>query len=163
MKEGVVEITLESEAETVALAGVIARHLRPGDIVALTGELGTGKTRLVAGACRALGYAGRVRSPSYTLLNIYRGRLPIYHFDLYRWESQAREEELEEWLELMSDDGVSFIEWADRLPVERLAGALQILLRHAGEERRCVTIGDPVGLHGPLMEQVSDRGAWHAE
>lgn len=162
MARSSLEINLTGEAETAALADAIARRLRPGDIVALTGDLGTGKTRFVAGACPALGYPGRVRSPSFTLLNIYRGRLTIYHFDLYRWEARAREDELEEWLELMSGEGVSFIEWADRLAADRLTGALRILLQHAGGEHRSATIADPDDCHGSLIEYLRARGSQHA-
>ena len=83
--------------QTHAAAAALARGLRPGDVVALMGDLGAGKTRFVEGASRELGYEGRVRSPSFTLLNIYRGTRPIYHFDLYRWDRQTGELELEGW------------------------------------------------------------------
>lgn len=153
-----VDITTASEAQTAALADRIARQLQAGDVVALCGDLGTGKTRFVAGACRALGYAGRVRSPSYTLLNIYRGACAIYHFDLYRWDAHTREDEIEEWLELMEGDGVSFIEWAERMPPEYLGGALVIRLRHAGETRRRLTIEDSSERYGVIMDQLRGTG-----
>lgn len=129
-------ILTRSEEETRQAAARVAALLGPGDIVALVGDLGTGKTRFVKGACRALGYAGRVRSPSYTLLNIYRARCPVYHFDLYRWDPAGGDRELGEWEEWMTGDGISFIEWADRLEGNLPGEALVVTLRHAGGSRR---------------------------
>jgi len=133
------------EGETQALAARLAAGLARGDVVALTGELGTGKTRFVEGACRALGYAGRVRSPSFTLLNVYRGRLPLYHLDLYRWEAGGREAEAAEWRELLDGDGVSFIEWAERLGDDLPARAIRVALFHSGGTRRRIEISAAKG------------------
>ena len=129
-------MTSRSEAQTHAWAGRAAALLGPGDVVALCGDLGVGKTRFVAGACRALGYVGRVRSPSYTLLNVYRGRWPLYHFDLYRLTPGAAADALDEWEEYLDGSGVSFIEWADRLPADRLPAAIRIELRHLDDVGR---------------------------
>jgi len=135
----------EGEEETRELAARLAAELGAGDVVALTGELGTGKTRFVEGACRALGYAGRVRSPSFTLLNIYRGRLPLHHLDLYRWELGGREAEAAEWREFLDGEGVSFIEWAEHLGGELPARAIRVSLFHAGGSRRRIEIAAPAG------------------
>ncbi len=140
-------IVTENEAGTREAAARGAAVLAGGDLVALLGELGSGKTRFVEGACRALGYAGRVRSPTFTLLQVYRGRLPIYHFDLYRWDAAASGDELEEWQELMDGEGVSFIEWADRLGAALPERALRVHCAHAGGDRRRFTFsGFPQGL-----------------
>ncbi len=136
-------IISRSPEATRRLASRLVTHLLPGAIVALIGELGTGKTRFVEGAARELGYAGRVRSPSYTLLNIYRARLPIYHFDLYRWEAAGADEELEEWEEIMDGDGVSFIEWAERLADRLPPRAVSVYLEHAGETERRIRVAWP--------------------
>jgi len=141
-----------SEAETESLAERLARCLRPGDIVALSGPLGSGKTLFIAAACRALGVTGRVRSPSYTLLNVYRGRLPVYHFDLYRWEAAGRAVELEEWEELYEGEGVSFIEWAEHLGAALPPRALKVRPEHAGESRRQVTLEAPAARAGQLRD-----------
>jgi len=130
----------DSEVETLALAERIAAELRPGDVIALCGDLGAGKTRFVAGAARGLGYAGRVRSPTFTLLNVYAGRCPIYHFDLYRWDPRRSGDEVDEWREWMEGAGVSFIEWAARLGRDLPARALGVHLAHAGGTRRSLRL-----------------------
>jgi len=133
----------QGEEETRALAARLAAGLEPADVVALIGELGSGKTRFTEGACRALGYAGRVRSPTFVLVHVYRGRLPIYHFDLYRWELPGASAELAEWEEWMDGGGVSFVEWADRLGTALPERAILVRLAHAGGERRRVVVEAP--------------------
>ncbi len=138
-----VTIVTGDEGETRKVAARVAALLVPGDVLALIGELGTGKTRFVEGACRVLGYDGRVRSPSFTLLNIYRGRCPIYHFDLYRWEPAGRGLELGEWEELMEGEGISFIEWADHLEGRLPERSLALHLQHEGGTRRRLEFTGP--------------------
>lgn len=92
-----------------------AQNAAPGWVITLTGDLGAGKTQLVRGMARGLGFVGRVHSPTFNLINIYRGgRLPLYHLDLYRLD---QDEGL--WLagldQYLVTDGVTMIEWADRL------------------------------------------------
>lgn len=112
-----------SEKETIGAGARFAKLLKPGDVVALEGDLGSGKTRFIKGICIGLGVAEHVASPTFTILNEYRGSvLKIYHFDFYRLGSTAelREIGFEEYLD---GDGVCVIEWADRvhdkLPDER--------------------------------------------
>ena len=103
-----------SPAETEALGEAWGRDAEPGLVVALSGDLGAGKTQLVKGLARGLGIAARVHSPTFTLINIYPGgRLALFHLDLYRLESaqQIREAGLEEYLH---PEGVTVIEWAER-------------------------------------------------
>lgn len=145
-----------SETETEAIAAAIATRLCAGDLIALIGDLGTGKTRFVAAAAEALGYKGRVRSPTYTLLNIYRGRLPIYHFDLYRLSEGMSEADLDEWDELIYGIGVSFIEWAERMTEPMLAQALVIRLTHTGEQRRGLEISGPSAKLSGLTTGLAD-------
>ncbi len=105
---------LDDEAATLALGAGLARELRAGMTLYLDGDLGAGKTTLVRGMLRGLGYAGRVKSPTYTLAEIYS--LPafeLYHFDLYRMHDPR------EWLdagfrEVADSDTVKLIEWPDR-------------------------------------------------
>jgi tRNA threonylcarbamoyladenosine biosynthesis protein TsaE len=158
------EIELESRsvADTARIAACVAEHLVPGDIVALSGELGAGKTRFVEGACRALGYHGRVRSPSYTLLHIYRGRWPLHHLDLYRLEGGAREDELEAWEELMDGPGVTFIEWAERMADRLPERAVRVRLEHAGGDRRRVRLDLPAGALAGLERVLADLAAGEA-
>lgn len=86
----------------------LASIMEPGDQIHLIGVLGAGKTTLVKGVSRGLGYSGRVTSPTFTLMNIYQGRMPIYHIDLYRLENEEPGEDLED---SYYGDGVTLIEW----------------------------------------------------
>jgi len=102
---------------TVALGINLGRYLPSGSIVSLEGELGCGKTTLVKGIYQGLGGVtpDQVRSPTFTLINEYQTRLPIYHFDFYRLASEAELEELGA-SEYLYSDGISLIEWGNRFP-----------------------------------------------
>src|ERR1039458_1399666 len=104
-----------SPAETESLGETWGRAAQPGWVIALSGELGAGKTQLAKGVARGLGIAARVHSPTFTLVNEYGGgRLRLFHLDLYRLET--REQILSAGLEeFLSSDGVAVIEWAERL------------------------------------------------
>jgi tRNA threonylcarbamoyladenosine biosynthesis protein TsaE len=128
-----------SSAETEALGARAAVLLEPGDVVTVSGDLGTGKTTFVRGACRALGVAEPVTSPTFTVGHRYRAPGgDVSHLDLYRFAGVSAAE----WgdLEPYFDDAVAFVEWpeagADALPPPRLA----IRLEHAGGDRRTVTV-----------------------
>jgi len=123
-------------AATERLGEALAAGLQAGDVIVLTGPLGAGKTRLVAGLARGLGAGGRVRSPSFTLLNEYRGRLPLHHLDLYRLEG-AEAEGLG--LEELVEDGVLVAEWGERLPGWLRADALTLGFEVLGEEERALS------------------------
>src|SRR6188472_3016085 len=100
-----------SPAETEAVAAALARELRVGDVVTVSGELGSGKTTFVRGACRALGVSIPVTSPTFTIGHRYAGRIAISHLDLYRFASVSAAE----WgdLEPYFDDAVVFVEWPE--------------------------------------------------
>src|SRR5215469_9510425 len=102
-----------SAAETVRLGMLLGELLAPGDIVLLEGDLGTGKTAFTQGIGRGLKVTQTINSPTFTILKEYSGRLPLYHFDLYRVE---RPEEFF-WLgfdDYFAGDGVCVVEWAER-------------------------------------------------
>jgi tRNA threonylcarbamoyladenosine biosynthesis protein TsaE len=122
-----------SVEETERLGEALAPCLRVGDVIGLTGPLGAGKTRFVAGLARGLAAKARVRSPSFTLVNEYRGRIPLFHLDLYRLE---RDELDGVGLEDAADQGAVVVEWSDRLPRAWRAQALEIELAIAGPEMR---------------------------
>ena len=133
-------IETDSAAETEALGARIAARLRPGDVVLLSGEMGTGKTTLVRGACRALGIPGPVTSPTFTIGQQYGGgRLPVSHLDLYRLQTLEGEDPalLDDYLR---PEGVAFVEWpaAGSGRIDR--PALEVRLAHAGEERRRIEV-----------------------
>ncbi len=107
-----VELRAETPEDTRAVGEAVASLLRPGDAVALTGELGAGKTTFVRGAARGLGFDGNVASPTFTLVREYRGRLPVYHVDVYRLERV--QDVLDLGLdEMIAEGGVLFVEWGD--------------------------------------------------
>jgi len=138
----------ESPEATERLGESLAPHLATGDLVALHGPLGAGKTRFVAGLARGLGARGRVRSPSFTLLHEYPGRVPLFHADLYRLE--PREVEglgLEEAL----DQGALVVEWAERLPAADLRDALSLTFELVAETARRVTASGSGARGGALL------------
>jgi tRNA threonylcarbamoyladenosine biosynthesis protein TsaE len=128
--------------ETEALAARLAAALEPGDVVLLSGELGSGKTTFVRGACRALGVTGAIVSPTFTIGRRYEGRMPVSHLDLYRLGDLAQEDPglLADYL---APERVAFVEWPE-VAAGALPGAVaRVALAHAGGDERAITIGDP--------------------
>ena len=133
-------VETNSAGETEALGARIAERLRPGDVVLLSGELGTGKTTLVRGACRALGVPGPVTSPTFTIGQQYPGgRMPVSHLDLYRLQSLEGEDPalLEDYLR---PEGVAFVEWPAAGSGRLDRPALEVRLAHEDEERRRIEV-----------------------
>jgi tRNA threonylcarbamoyl adenosine modification protein YjeE len=131
----------ESVAATERLGGALAASLRPGDVLAISGPLGAGKTRLVAGLVQAIVPGARVRSPSYTLVNEFPGDTPVYHLDLYRLEG-ARDVDgigLEDYLAR----GIVVVEWGERLPGAWLDDALHITITPGEGDVRLLTASGP--------------------
>ncbi len=128
--------------------------LTGGETIGLTGELGSGKTCFVRGLAEGVEVDQRawVRSPSFTLVNEYDGRLPLYHIDLYRISSAREVEELNLREYLFSDE-VSVIEWFDRLPEGEVEEFLHIAFNHEDKNRRRLTFTG----HGRLYEGIVDR------
>jgi tRNA threonylcarbamoyl adenosine modification protein YjeE len=144
----VLEIDLVDEAATAALAANLARIARPHDVLALSGDLGSGKTAFARAFVRASGAGAEVPSPTFTLVQAYDGNAgPIHHFDLFRLTSPEETDELA--MDEAFADGICLIEWPDRmgarLPAERLdiefgpgpdAGARCVRLSAHGAWRR---------------------------
>lgn len=133
----------ESAEATSAIAAELAERLRPGDVVVVSGDLGSGKTTFVRGACRALGVETPVTSPTFTIGRRYRGRVPVSHLDLYRLGDLADEDPglLDDYLR---PDSIAFVEWPEIAAGTQLAEdvrvAWRVTLRHAGGDRREVEV-----------------------
>jgi tRNA threonylcarbamoyladenosine biosynthesis protein TsaE len=133
-------VTTASAAETERVGAGLAAGLSPGDVVVVSGEVGTGKTTLIRGACRALGVVEPVTSPTFTIGQRYSGRIPVSHLDLYRLHDMEREDPA-----LLDDyvhpGAVTFIEWP-AVAQPRLADrpALEVRLKHEGGDSRSVEI-----------------------
>jgi tRNA threonylcarbamoyladenosine biosynthesis protein TsaE len=137
------ELFSKSPEETQRIGAAIARSLPVPGIVLLRGELGTGKTTLTRGIAQGLGLSdpGLVNSPSFTLVNVYRGDCPIYHVDLYRLQGERDlcSIGLEDFFGI---EGVTVVEWSERLsPVPE--GALEIEIEDAGGNRRILHVLSP--------------------
>ncbi len=128
-----------SETQTRRLGARLAPLLTPGDVLALVGDLGSGKTRWIQGVCQGLGVTDPVISPTFTLVNEYRGRYPVYHIDLYRLAdtSEFATFGLEDYL---NGSGISLIEWADRAKNLLPAEYLTVELYHLEETKRRVVL-----------------------
>ena len=111
-------------------------------MVAVSGELGSGKTTFVRGACRALGVAQPVTSPTYTIGNRYEGRVPVGHLDLYRFEGFGAAD----WgaLEPYFEDAVCFVEWPEAAGGSLPAARVRVRLRHVDERRRLIVLDGDV-------------------
>lgn len=128
-----------SPQETLRLARCFAKGLKPGDIVFLEGGLGSGKTTFVQGVAKGLGIKQVPTSPSFVLMNIYRGHMPLYHFDLYR---VRQTEEIRDigYEEFLYADGVSVIEWPERLKELAPSGYIKIDFKMLGRNKREIRI-----------------------
>ena len=135
------ELLSSSPEDTEAFAALLARELVSGDVVTVSGDLGSGKTTFVRGACRALAVTAPVTSPTYTIGHRYEGDPDVSHLDLYRFKDVSPAE----WgdLEPYFDDAVVFVEWpeaaAHGLPPLRAA----VRLDHVDESTRAIRLDAP--------------------
>ncbi|HOB28283.1 MAG: tRNA (adenosine(37)-N6)-threonylcarbamoyltransferase complex ATPase subunit type 1 TsaE [Dethiobacteria bacterium] len=139
MEQGEAFLTTRSEEETAYIGMVLGKWIKEPLVIALHGGLGTGKTVLVRGAAAGLGVTEMVTSPSFVLLKIYAGRLPVYHFDFYRLDEDVSLDDLG-FDEYLPGEGVAFVEWAENLPgiipPQRLEITIERFFDHGGEGRR---------------------------
>ena len=134
------EYHTHSEGETEALGEALAKRLQPGTVNAFTGDLGAGKTAFTRGLARGLGVTERVTSPTFTIVNEYEGgRLPLFHFDMYRLASS---EELFDvgWEDYLHRGGICAVEWSENI-ADALEGAVSIDIRRGPKDNdRTITI-----------------------
>ena len=150
-----VTLISSSEEDTRTIARALGAVLQPGDLVALTGDLGTGKTVFCKGLGEALGIPpDRIASPSFTIVTEHAGRLPLRHVDVYRLASVREAEEigLEE---LLRGDGVCVVEWAEKigilLPNDRIQVTFHFLEEDGDRRRLLVSTGDSPRFHEFLL------------
>ena len=139
-------MTLADEAATMAAGEALAKLLRPGDVIAMTGDLGAGKTTLVRGLLQALGHEGEVPSPSFAIVQPYEDvDPPLWHADLYRVEDVAELAELG--LDSLGD-GVLVVEWPERAGPGAWPDALRLSLEILDPQRRRLTAEVPAAWEG---------------
>jgi tRNA threonylcarbamoyladenosine biosynthesis protein TsaE len=134
-----VELETGSAAQTEAVAAELAARLAPGDVVLVAGELGSGKTTFVRGACRALGVEAAVTSPTFTIGQLYPGDPEVAHLDLHRLATLAGEDPalLDDYL---TPERVAFVEWPGVAEPLLEQVAARVRLDHLGGDRRRITI-----------------------
>jgi tRNA threonylcarbamoyladenosine biosynthesis protein TsaE len=140
-----------SPRQTMGWGSRLGKLLEGGEIIALIGELGAGKTCFVRGVTQGLevGKDAWIRSPSFTLINEYQGRLPVYHIDLYRVEGRAQLEGLN-LREYLYSDGVSLIEWFEHLPADEVDEFLEVRAAYVDGNRRQLAFSP----HGQRYEEI---------
>ncbi len=147
-------VVSKSSRQTMGWGRKLAKLVQGGEIIGLVGELGTGKTCFVRGFAEGLevGKDAWIRSPTFTLINEYHARLPIYHIDLYRIGARHELEGLN-LREYLYSDGVSLIEWFENLPAADADEFLEIRIAHGGGSKRQLTF---VG-HGERYEKIVQK------
>ncbi len=153
-----VDLISNSPGETLEIGRVIGEHLTGGQVVALTGELGAGKTCLTQGIARGLGIPEReyITSPTFTLINEYHGRIPLYHMDVYRLSGSCDMEDMG-YTEYFYGKGAVVIEWAEKVADILPAGVVMINLEYGDETTRKLKISCESNV--PCVEMLKERGA----
>ena len=147
-----VDYITNGEGETEALGCRLGRVLEPGTVIAYTGDLGAGKTAFTRGLARGLGVPDRVTSPTFTIVNEYEGgRLPLFHFDMYRLGSS---EELFDigWEDYLARGGVCAVEWSENVDDALEGDVIRVDIRRGDrEDQRRITVSN-----GPELEDQAD-------
>lgn len=139
-----------SVQETEALGRALVQHLTPGTVVAFTGDLGAGKTAFVRGMAQGLGIAQRVTSPTFTIVNEYEGgRLPLFHFDMYRLGSADDLFDIG-WEDFLRRGGVCAVEWSETVQEALDADTIYVDIRRGAEDNQRV-----LTIRGPGFEALS--------
>ena len=136
-----IELASASAGETERIAAVLAERLTVGDVVTVSGELGSGKTTFVRGACRALGVTAPVTSPTFTIGHRHAGSVDVSHLDLYRFVEVS----VAEWgdLEPYFDDAIVFVEWPEAGVLALPPARVSVSLEHTGGDRRRIALASP--------------------
>ena len=133
------EFITNSPAETEAVGAALAAVLRPGTVIAYRGDLGAGKTAFTRGLARGLGYGEPVTSPTYTIVNEYLGgRLPLFHFDMYRLRSSDDLWDIG-WEDYLDRGGICAVEWSENVD-DAMENAVYVTIEKLGEDSRRITV-----------------------
>ena len=159
-----VVLQTQRTSETIRIGKIIGSLLLAGDVVALVGELGTGKTQLIKGLAAGMGVGKpyTITSPSFTLINEYPGKIPFYHIDLFRLETEKEVHELgleEYW----KGQGITAIEWADKIPSLLPEEILWIYIIYTGEYTRSIEIIGKGKRYEQLIKELSNLGIGSSE
>ena len=136
-----------NEIETLSWGEKLSHLLNPGDVIGFFGDLGSGKTKTIRGICKGLGCEDNVSSPTFTIINEYNGRIPVYHFDFYRLSSEQEVYDLG-YEEYFYGNGICLIEWTERifnfLPIDHIEIHLKGFFEQGKENLRAIQL-KPVG------------------
>jgi len=151
-------ITTQNPDATFAFGHILGQRLATGDVVCLVGDLGAGKTLLAQGVAAGLGVSDDVTSPTFTILQVYEtGRLPLYHFDLYRLDNAAELDDIG-FVEYTGDDGVAVVEWADRFAAAMPDEHLRIELKEGtGKSDRLIELTPSGQRYRDLCEELREK------
>jgi len=138
-------IITNSEAETISEGEKLGRALKPGDCVALRGGLGAGKTAFTRGLASGLGISMCVSSPTFTVVNEYAGEIPLFHFDMYRLESENELFDIG-WDDYLERGGVCAVEWSEKAPGVFLSGTIVVSIDILGGDSRRLEIATDGGI-----------------
>ena len=132
-------IITNNEAESIREGENLGRTLAPGAVVALYGELGAGKTAFTRGLAAGLGISMSVSSPTFTIVNEYPGKIPLFHFDMYRLESENELFDIG-WDDYLERGGVCVVEWSEKVPGAFMPGAVAVRFENLGGDMRRLEI-----------------------
>ena len=153
------EIVSTAPGQTFSFGRQLGQLLRAGNVLCLIGDLGAGKTLLVQGIARGLGLNGEITSPTFTVMNVYEGMLPVYHFDLYRLEEPEQLADIG-FDEYTAAGGIAIIEWADKFPGHMPDSYLRIELAKTGDDSRLIKVSAQGAHHYLLYEELTQACSW---
>lgn len=148
-----IDIKLKSISDTEKLAIIIADYVFKGMVIGLTGDLGSGKTTFTKYLAKQIGVEDNLNSPTFTILKIYEGRLPLYHMDVYRLENAGYDYELDDYI---FGDGISVIEWYQYIKEMLPENILSISIKVLDDSSRDVVI-EGGGEYEKIVETISNR------
>lgn len=153
-----IEITTVSAEETIALGRVFSGVVEPGDVVLLTGDLGAGKTQFSRGLGEGLGVSEAVTSPTFNIVLVHEsGRIPLYHFDLYRLDDGGDLQDID-YYAIVEGDGVSLVEWGDKFAESIESADVEVRYEITGDQGRSITVVALSKRGGEVIDSLKQAG-----